>query len=136
MVGIQGSKIKPHVPSVRLYSMHRSVYYWTIKIFNHLPQNIFKFHNNLHVFKILLSDHLVINAFYFIEEFFSTDRDSQLAINILYCVPFFHCFQFYWILHCRYMNFHILCVSLFFMHMLLSTVVCFCSFLCYLSCFY
>jgi len=59
-----------------------------LKIFSHLPQNIFKFHNNLHVFKILLSDHLVINAFYFIEEFFSTDHDSQLAINILYLVLF------------------------------------------------
>jgi len=93
--------------------MQTGVYYWIVKIFNHLPQNIFKFHNNLHIFKILLRDHLVKNAFYFIEEFFSTDHDSQLAINILYCVPFFQCFQFYWILQCRYMSFHILCISLF-----------------------
>jgi len=72
--------------------MQRGVYYSTVKIFNHLPQNIFKFHNNLHIFNILLRDHLVKNAFYFTEKFFSTDHDSQLAINILYRVPFFWCF--------------------------------------------
>jgi hypothetical protein len=37
----------------------------------------------------LLRDYLVKNAFYSIEEFFSTDHDSQLAINILYLFPFF-----------------------------------------------
>ena len=42
----------------------------SVKIFNHLPQNIFKIYNNLHIFKILLRDYLVKNAFYFIEEFF------------------------------------------------------------------
>jgi hypothetical protein len=61
---------KLHVPPVSLSSMQRGVYYSTIKIFNHLPQYVFKIHNNLCVFKILLRDHLVKNAFYFIEEFF------------------------------------------------------------------
>jgi hypothetical protein len=65
---------KPRVPLVRHYSMQRGVHYSTIKIFNHLAQNIFKFHINLHIFKILLRDHPVKNAFYFIEEFFSTDH--------------------------------------------------------------
>jgi len=91
------------------------VYYSSIKIFNHFQKIYLKFTTNLHIFKILLRDYLVKNAFYFIEEFFSTNHDSQLAINILYCVPVFQCFQFYWILQCRYtrMDFHILCISLF-----------------------
>ena len=50
---------KLHVPSVRLYSMHRAVYYSTIKILKLIPPNIFKFFNSLHIFKILLRDHLV-----------------------------------------------------------------------------
>ena len=61
---------KLHVPSVRLHSMHRGVHYTTIKIFKHLPQNIFKFHNNLHIFKILLRDHLVKMTFVSLRDFF------------------------------------------------------------------
>jgi hypothetical protein len=61
---------KLHVPSVRLYSMQRAVYYSTIKIFNHLPENIFKFHNNLHIFKILLRDHLLKMPFISLRNFF------------------------------------------------------------------
>jgi len=61
---------KLHVPSVRLYSMHRGVYYSTIKILSHLPQNIFKFHNSLHIFKILLRDHLVKMSFVSLRDFF------------------------------------------------------------------
>jgi hypothetical protein len=44
---------KLHVPSVRLYLKQRGVYYSTAKIFNHLPQNIFK-SQQLNIFKILL----------------------------------------------------------------------------------
>jgi len=33
---------KLHVPSVRLYSMQRGVHCSSIKVFNHIPQNIFK----------------------------------------------------------------------------------------------
>ena len=61
---------KLHVPSVRLYSMHRNVYYTTIKIFKHLPKYILKFHNNLHIFKILLRDHLVKMPFVSLRDFF------------------------------------------------------------------
>ena len=83
---------KLHVPSVRFYSMHRGVYYSTIKILNHLPQNIFKFHNSLNIFKVLLRDHLVKMTFISLRDFFS-DHGSQLAINIPYFVPFFQCFN-------------------------------------------
>ena len=33
---------KLHVPSVRRYSMQRGVHYSSIKVYNRLPQNIFK----------------------------------------------------------------------------------------------
>jgi hypothetical protein len=60
---------KLHIPSVRLSLIHRGVYYSSVKTFNQLPQNIFKYCNNIHTFKTLLRDYLVKNAFYSIEEF-------------------------------------------------------------------
>ena len=48
-----------------------------------------------------------------VEEYFSTDHVSQLAINILYCVPHFSVYFFYLNLKFRYMNFHILCILTF-----------------------
>jgi hypothetical protein len=44
---------KLHVPSVRLSSIQRDVYYPSAKIFNQVPQNIYKYCNNIHTFKIL-----------------------------------------------------------------------------------
>jgi len=55
---------KLHIPSVRLSSIQRGVHYSSVKIFNQLPQNIFKYCNNIHTFKTLLRDYLVKNAFY------------------------------------------------------------------------
>jgi hypothetical protein len=60
---------KQHIPSVRLSSIKRGVYYSSVKIFNRIPQNIFKYFNNIHTFKILLKDYRVKNAFYSIEKF-------------------------------------------------------------------
>jgi hypothetical protein len=60
---------KLHIPSVRLSSIQRDVNYSSVKIFNQLPQNIFKYCNNIHTFKTLLRDYLVKNAFYSIKEF-------------------------------------------------------------------
>ena len=42
---------KLHIPFVRLSSIQRGVYYSSVKIFNQLPQNIFKYCNIIHVFK-------------------------------------------------------------------------------------
>jgi hypothetical protein len=67
---------KLHMPSVRLSSIQRGVYYTSVKIFNQHPQNIFKFHNNIHTFKTLLTDYLVKNAFYSNEEFLSTGHNN------------------------------------------------------------
>ena len=47
-----------------------------LKIFNQPTQNIITCHNNKHILKAFLRDYLVKNAFYSIEEFLSTDRDS------------------------------------------------------------
>ena len=78
-----------HKSSVRLSSMHRGVYNSSIKVFNQLPQNIFKFCNYIHTFKTLLRGYLVKNAFYSIDEFLSAaynDADIQTFISDL-----FHC---------------------------------------------
>ena len=54
---------KLHIPSVRASSLRRVVYYSCITIFNQLPQNVFKYCNNMHNFNTLLRDYLVKNAF-------------------------------------------------------------------------
>jgi hypothetical protein len=56
-----------HIPSVRLSSIQGSGY-WSVKILNQLPQNIFKFHH-IHIFQILLWVYLVKNALYSIVDF-------------------------------------------------------------------
>ena len=58
---------KLHILSVTLPSIQRGDYYSFVKIFNQLPQNLFKFCNNIHTFKSLLRDYLVKNVFYSIE---------------------------------------------------------------------
>jgi hypothetical protein len=64
------------IPSLRLSSIQRGVYYSSVKIFNQLPQNIFKYCNNIRTFKTLLRDYLVKNAFYSIEEFLSAGHNN------------------------------------------------------------
>ena len=81
---------KLHIPSVRLSSIQRGVYCSSVKIFDQLPQNIFKFCNNIHTFKTLLGDCLVKNTFYSIEEFLSAGRNDvdirTFVFNLCYCV--------------------------------------------------
>jgi len=67
---------KVHIPSVRLSSLQTVVYCSSVNIFNRLPQNIFKFCNNVNAFKNFLRDCLVKNAFYSIEEFFSPGHND------------------------------------------------------------
>ena len=52
---------KLHITLVRLSSMQRGIYYSSVKIFNQLPQNIFKFHNSVRIFKTLLRYYFVKN---------------------------------------------------------------------------
>jgi hypothetical protein len=51
-------------------------HYSSVKTFNKLPQNIFKYCNDIHNFKTLLRDYLVKNAFYSIEEFLSAGHNN------------------------------------------------------------
>ena len=67
---------KLHIPQVRLFSIQRDVYSSSVKIFNQLPQNIFKYCNKIHTFKTLLKDYLVTKAFYSIEEFLSACHNN------------------------------------------------------------
>ena len=50
---------KLHIPLLRLSSIQTDVYYSSVKIFNHLLQNIFKYCNNIHNFMTLLRDYLL-----------------------------------------------------------------------------
>ena len=59
---------KLHIPSVRLSSIQRGVYYSSVKIFNQLPQNIFKYCYNIHTFKTLLRDLLTYLLTYSMEQ--------------------------------------------------------------------
>ena len=63
---------KLHVSSIRLSSIQKGVHYSSVKIFNHLPQSISKFHNNVHIFKTRLRNFLITSAFYSIDEYIST----------------------------------------------------------------
>jgi len=45
---------KLHIPSARLPSIQRGVYYLSVKIFSQLPQKVFKFCNNIRTFKTVL----------------------------------------------------------------------------------
>jgi hypothetical protein len=56
--------------------IHRGVYYSYVKIFNKLPQYIFKYCKNTHTFKALLRDFLIKNALYSIEEFLSVGHNN------------------------------------------------------------
>jgi hypothetical protein len=67
---------KLHVPPVIFSSIQRGDVYSSVKLFNQLPQNISKFRNNIHIFKILLRNYLVKNAFYSIEEFLSKECEN------------------------------------------------------------
>jgi hypothetical protein len=67
---------KLHIPSVRLSSIQRGYYYPSVKIFDQLPQNIFKYCNNIHTFKTLLRDYCAKNTFYSVEEFLSAGHND------------------------------------------------------------
>jgi hypothetical protein len=67
---------KLHIRSVRHSSIQRGVCYSSVKIISQLPQNIFKYCNDIHAFKTLLRDYLANNAFYSIKEFLSAGHND------------------------------------------------------------
>ena len=81
---------KLYIPSVRLSSIQRGVYYATLKIFNQVLHNILKFCNIIHTFKKLLRDYLLKNGFPSIEQFLSAGHNDidilTLIFNWLYYV--------------------------------------------------
>lgn len=62
---------KLHAPTTRFSSIQRGR---LLLICSNIQQTstkyIFKFHNNVHIFKTILRSYLIKNAFYFIENFF------------------------------------------------------------------
>ena len=67
---------KQHITSVRLSSVQRGVYYSSVKIFDVLPQNVFKYCKNIYTSKTLLRDCLVKYVFYSSEEFLPAGHDD------------------------------------------------------------
>lgn len=67
---------KVHITSEKLSSIQRFFYYSSVKIFNQVPQNPFKYCNNIHTFKVLLRDYIVKNVFYSIEGFLSAGYNN------------------------------------------------------------
>jgi hypothetical protein len=67
---------KLHTTSVKLSPIQRGVCYSSVKIFNQLPQNVFRYYNNIHTVKTLLRDCLVKNVFYSMEEFLSAGNNN------------------------------------------------------------
>jgi hypothetical protein len=71
MAGIQGNKIN-YMCLLLDFPQYKEVFFTPLlKHLTNFHKNISKFHNNVHIFKILLRNHLVKNAFYSIEEFLS-----------------------------------------------------------------
>ena len=63
-------KNKLHVPLLRLSSLQRGVCYSSVKIFNQLQQNIFKYCNKIHTFKTLLETTLLKMPFIPLRNFY------------------------------------------------------------------
>jgi hypothetical protein len=65
---------KLHVSSARLSSIERGVLYSSVMVYNNLPQNIRMTSDNVKIFKCTLKNFLILNAFYSIEEYISTNH--------------------------------------------------------------
>ena len=63
-----------HLPITNLTKHQKGAHYAGIKICNHLPTNIQCVQNKIHVFKSALKRFLLSNSFYFIEEYFNSNK--------------------------------------------------------------
>jgi hypothetical protein len=62
---------------VKLTSVKKGITYSAIKIFNHLPLNIFELQENKPFFKSALRKYLFTYAFYSVEEFLACNKDEK-----------------------------------------------------------
>jgi hypothetical protein len=62
-----------HPPLLHLTKAQKGVYFFTIKIYNILPQRIKKLSGDAYKFKVTLKKFLLLNSIYSLEEYFAYD---------------------------------------------------------------
>jgi len=63
-----------HLPITNLTKYQKGAHYAGIKTFNHLPTHLKCVANEVQVFKSALKRFLLSNSFYFIEEYFNSNK--------------------------------------------------------------
>ena len=96
---------KLQITLIRLVSIQRDVCYSSVKIFNQLPQNTVKFHNNTHIFKALLRDYLIKNASHSIEEFLSAGHNNADIRTFIFHTFYYVVMQMFALNCCVFMIF-------------------------------
>ena len=69
-------KTNLHPPTANLTKFQKGVYHSAIKIFNNFPHNIKDLANDVVLFQNVLKRFLLINSFYYSEEYFNYQRYS------------------------------------------------------------
>jgi hypothetical protein len=70
---------KLHVSPVRLSAIQRGMLYWSIRVYNNLPQNTQKMNDNAKIFKRTLKNFLTRNAFYSVDEYISAKHVKSVC---------------------------------------------------------
>ena len=60
-----------HLPMANLTAFQRGVYFFDVKLFNHLPIKIKKLSKETKLFKCALKPFLLLHSFYSMEEYFN-----------------------------------------------------------------
>ena len=66
-----------HTPMANLATFQKGLYYFGIKVFNHLPTSIKKLSHDKNQCKIALKNFLFINSFYSLEEYFTWNANKD-----------------------------------------------------------
>jgi hypothetical protein len=70
-----------HTATANLTTFQKGLFYFGIKVFNHLPTSIKKTSHDINQFRSVLKSFLIINSFYSLEEYFAwnSNRDHNLV---------------------------------------------------------
>jgi hypothetical protein len=79
-----------YCPHVHLIIYQRGPYYFSIKLFNHLPLNIKELAPNITLFRVALSAFLHSKSFYKIEEYFRYNPTTNLTVIYMHSITMFY----------------------------------------------
>jgi hypothetical protein len=68
-------KYNYHLPSSNLSLHKKGAYFTSMKVFNNLPRSIKNLSNDTKQFKSMLKNYLRAHSFYYIDEYFSVNRE-------------------------------------------------------------